>query len=171
MRSILSSLRRENTGTPPAASTTELDLDVAFHGAIATTATQKLDRLVQTNGAQDIIPITITAPGLLTVETTGSTDTVGMLDLNPDGAPTGDDEEEVAHAEDGGSGGNFKFVVPVTAETYDVVVEGQTLGTTGDYTLDMDFKVAMAAPTGFDRDEITLPALLFLTGRYGFCRR
>ena len=89
--------------------------------------------------AVDTIPITITAPGLLTLETTGSVDTIGMLD-NTDGTV------EFAHAESGGSGDNFKLAVPVDDGSYSVKVEeGQTSG--GEYLLDMGFKVAMASPS------------------------
>ena len=77
------------------------------------------------------------------METTGNTDTVGTLYDNSD--------DEVAQAESGGSGGNFKIVAPVPAnasgENYTLTVEGQTSTTAGDYTLDMDFKVAMSAET------------------------
>ena len=121
----------------------EPDLVVQFHGAIADASLRRNRSF--TRGNQDTVPITITAPGLLTVETTGSTDTKGMLD-DSTGA-------EVAYAESGGSGGNFKMFVPVvldaadpastTAATYNVVVEGQTLDTAGEYALGMEFKVAM----------------------------
>ncbi len=119
-------------------------LAVQFNGAIAATTVQR-DRTLSA-GQQHIFPITVTAPGLLTVETTGSTDTIGMLDST-------DNLTEYAHAESGGSGGNFKFVVPVAAAEYEVVVEGQTTRTTGAYTVGMDFKVAMttsATATGID---------------------
>ena len=128
---------------------TTLDLDnnnlaVQFHGAIAATSARRNRSF--TRGSQDEFDITITAPGLLTLETTGSTDTKGMLDDNA-GA-------EVAYAESGGSGGNFKMFVPVevnaSGQTYGVVVEGQTLDTFGEYTVGMDFKVAM------NNDENTL---------------
>ena len=143
----------QNTGTPATASATTLSLKVEFHGAIATTRTESRSRLVRTNFAQDTITIKITAPGLLTVKTTGSTDTVGTL-YAPDDNDANTDEER-AHAESGGSGGNFEFVVPVTSADYTVVVEGQTRSTAGDYTLDMGFKVAMTAPTGFNITGIT----------------
>ena len=119
-------------------------LAVQFHGAIVTasaTATQKRRQRTLNAGAVHNIPLTVTAPGLLTLETTGSTDTIGMLN-----APA-----EVAHAESGGSGGNFKFAVPVNMGTYTAMVEGQTSRTSGDYTVGMDFKVAMttaASETG-----------------------
>ena len=116
---------------------------IQFHGAIeegAATARQGLEGFLDA-GEVESRSIVITAPGLLTLETTGSTDTVGMF-----GAST-------EMFESGGSGGNFKMAVPVensaTAQT--LTVEGQTPTTTGAYTLDMDFQVAQdgatAAPT------------------------
>ena len=140
----------ENTQTPPRATTTVQTLNVAFHGAIATTATTNIDGSLSA-GDKPPYGITITAPGLLTVETTGSTDTVGMLD-GPDTTADDDlDPDEIAQAESGGSGGNFKIVAPVKIGAHTVYVEGQDPETTGDYTLDMDFKVAMKhspAPIG-----------------------
>ena len=124
----------ENTGTPPSAPTAAQTLNVAFHGAIATTATTSIDGSLSAND-QHSYDLTITAPGLLTVETTGSTDTVGTLEDN--------NAAEVAMAESGGSGSNFKIVAPVVTAAHTLYVEGQTSQTTGDYSLDMDFKVAM----------------------------
>ena len=118
---------------------TDPKLNVDFHGAIAKTATTTLKHSLNT-GSVHTHEIKITAPGLLTVETKGSTDTQGMLD--------DEDNMEVGWDESGGSGSNFRIVAPVTKNTaatdyYKVVVEGQTPETKGDYTLDMDFKVAM----------------------------
>ena len=123
--------------------TAALAVEVQFHGAIdaATTAASITGAL--TAGATPTYPLFISAPGLLTVETTGSTDTIGMLDDN--------DGDEVAQAESGGSGDNFKIVAPVPAnaatQSYTLTIEGQTPTTAGDYALDMDFKVAMSAET------------------------
>ena len=89
----------------------------------------------------DTIAITITAPGLLTLETTGSTDTIGMLD---DAITL---VTLIAQAESGGSGGNFKMVVPVAGVAHTLTVDGQDTRESGAYTLDMDFKVAMALPS------------------------
>ena len=132
----------ENTGTPPSATITTQTLDVAFHGAIATTATTSIDGSLSA-GDQISYALTITAPGLLTVETTGSTDTMGMLDGPDTDADTDTDPDLVAMAESGGSGDNFKIVAPVMTAAHTLYVEGQTSQTTGDYSLDMDFKVAM----------------------------
>ena len=117
-----------------------------FHGAIATTADTQRQRTLNA-GDQHTYGITVTAPGLLTVETTGSTDTSGMLSA----AVTAEDDSS-------GSGNNFKIVAPVPGAadgsvTYTVTVDGQTATTTGAYTLDMDFKVAMQ--TGLDLTNVT----------------
>ena len=128
----------QNTDTPPRAAEAMRTLNAAFHGAIDTTDAANLNGSLSIGGRPSYT-IRITAPGLLTLETTGSTDTVGMLDDNA-GA-------DVTMAESGGNGGNFKIVVPVQEngnnENYTLYVEGQTSQTAGDYTLDIDFKVAM----------------------------
>ena len=115
-----------------------------FHGAIVTSTASSMQMQRQRTlnvGDQHTYPITVTTPGLLTVETTGSTDTSGMLS-----------GIEAAMDDSSGSGNNFKIVAPVTTTAYTVTVDGQTATTTGAYTLDMDFKVAMqagvTAPTG-----------------------
>ncbi len=110
--------------------------DVQFSGAIEAgnaAARQGLQGGLDA-GEVESRSIVITAPGLLTLETRGSTDTVGMFGTNPE-------------VESGGSGGNFKMVLPVEADAsaQTLAVEGQTPTTTGPYTLDMDFKVAMGA--------------------------
>ncbi len=122
-----------------AADATDLTPAVQFHGALAATTTQRQRRL---NAADEhTYTITVTTPGLLTVETTGSTDTSGMLS----GTVTAEDDSS-------GSGNNFKIVAPVDDGSYTVTVDGQTATTTGSYTLDMDFKVAMQPTAG-----VTLP--------------
>ena len=118
-------------------------LAVRFNGAIAATTARRERSL--NPGDQHTSTITVTAPGLLTVETTGSTDTDGMLSGTP-----------AVMDDDSGSGNNFKMVVPVTATDYTLTVDGKTASTTGDYTLDMDFKVAMQ--TGASGTNITVPA-------------
>ena len=124
--------------------------DIQFHGAIATTAATQRQRTLNA-GDQHTYGITVTAPGLLTVETTGSTDTSGMLS----GGVTAEDDSS-------GSGNNFRIVAPVEgaadgSETYTVTVEGQTATTTGPYTLDMDFKVAMQTDLPAISDAVTVP--------------
>ena len=97
-------------------------------------------------GDQHSYAITVTAPGLLTVETTGSTDTAGMLS-----------GIEAAMDDSSGSGNNFRIVAPVSATSYTVSVDGQTPSTEGAYTVDMDFKVAMQSATGVTGTGVMLP--------------
>ena len=132
----------ENTDTPPRATATAQTLNVAFHGAIATTATTSIDDSLSAND-QHSYALTITAPGLLTAETIGSTDMMGILDSPDTDADADSDPDEIAMAESGGSRGNFKIIAPVNTGAHTLYVEEQTSQTTGDYSLDMDFKVAM----------------------------
>ena len=111
--------------------TTPGTIAVAFHGAIESTAPLLGRQGALDAGEVESRTIAITAPGLLTLETTGSTDTVGTFGNNPE-------------VESGGSSGNFKMVLPVEVSTgATLLVEGQTPSTTGSYTLNMDFEVAM----------------------------
>lgn len=121
-------------------------LAVQFHGAIAATSVRRAGSL--NAGDRHNYSITVTAPGLLTVETTGSTDTAGMLGT-----------DVTAMDDDSGSGSNFKMVVPVTAEAtaYTLSVDGQTASTTGDYTLNMAFKVAMQTGAPGTVTGVTVP--------------
>ena len=118
----------------PQSAGTALTFNAQFHGAISDERRQRTLRA----GVPDTIDITITAPGLLTLETTGNIDTIGMLE---DATPS-----DIAQAESGGSGDNFKMVVPVEDVVHTVTVEGAESRTAGAYTLDMDFNVAM--PSG-----------------------
>ena len=113
---------------------TGIDLNVAFNGAIVTADSDHTNIENSLNqGDQHQYTLDITAPGLLTVETKGNTDTAGMLS----GTETADDDSS-------GSGNNFKMVLPVTGgSNYILTVDGQTPTTEGEYTLDMAFKVAM----------------------------
>ena len=106
-------------------------LAIQFHGAIESTALGYQDSFVA--GQVRSRTIAITAPGLLTLEEKGSTDTMGTFD--DDMIPSG------------GSDGNFTMVKPFLANTTGATlnVEGLTPTTAGAYTLDMDFKVAMPA--------------------------
>ena len=146
-----------------------LALKVDFHGAIYrgnvgknTTRTGLSAEFTQ-RGQSYGYDFRVTADGLLTVRTTGSTDTKGELkeftsstNTTPDPDVTTTTETSLTTAEAGGSGGNFEMVVPVSknpADTtgttivkkiYTVYVTPQTDTTRGKYTLDLDFKVAMA---------------------------
>ena len=140
---VVVALPNTTTSPDPAMATaTALMLHVEFHGAIDNAPAQEIKGTLNSR-VVDPYMVTVTAPGLLTLGTTGSTDTIGSLE--DDGIPPA----QVAHAESGGSGGNFKTSVPVTAGDYTIKVEGQTLQTTGAYTLDMDFKVAMSTFSEF----------------------
>ena len=125
----------------PSATPTSITAD--FHGVIYHTGNNDTitDSFTQ-RGQQYDYDLRVTANGLLTVQTTGRTDTKGQL--NKASVTTG----SIAEADGGGSGGNFKIVVPVVAgDDYTVIVDGQTLDTRGSYTLDLDFKVAMGTVT------------------------
>ncbi len=113
------------------AATVDPALAVQFNGAIESTALGHQDSF--SAGQVRSRTIVITAPGLLTLEEKGSTDTMGTFD--GDMIPSG------------GSDGNFTMVKPVQTNTTGVTlnVEGLTPTTAGAYTLNMDFKVAMPA--------------------------
>ena len=114
-------------------------LAVQFHGALSA-GSRKGD--IPKGGDVDTRIIRVTAPGLLTLGTTGSTDTKGNLST----VHTAD-----VYVNGGGSGGNFSVAVPVQPNTggsppdtpHTLIVAGQTGTTTGTFTLDMDFAVAM----------------------------
>ena len=58
-----------------------------------------------------------------------------------------------------GTGNNFEMVVPVLGGSdYTLTVDGQTSSTQGDYTLDMDFKVAQTITPTLTVTGITFPA-------------
>ena len=129
-----------STGDPTAP-----PLAIAFNGALSTDG--ELSGALEVAG-QNNTTITVTAPGLLTIETKGSTDTTGSLaGIEP------------AMADGGGSGGNFKLVVPVTVGDHTLSVGGQTDTTSGSYTLDMDFQVAMGLIDGASRTNTTIAAV------------
>ena len=121
--------------------TTGPTLAVQFHGALSA-GSRKGD--IPKGGDVDIRTIRVTAPGLLTLGTTGSTDTKGNL--------------STVHAADvyvngGGSGGNFSMAVPVLSgdTPHTLTVAGQGSKTEGTFTLTMDFAVAMrTAAVSFD---------------------
>ena len=106
------------------------ELAVQFHGAIST-ASRTGD--IEESGDVGQHEITVTAPGLLTMTTTGSTDTKGELTGITD-----------AQADSGGTGGNFRLAVPIAAAgTHTLRVSEQSEAKTGAYGLDMEFAVAM----------------------------
>jgi len=79
----------------------------------------------------DYFRVRVTQAGTLTVETTGSMDTVGTLWQG---------DEEIMTDDDGGDGHNFRLVAPVAAGTYVVAVRGYG-ASTGQYTLNVNFVV------------------------------
>lgn len=128
-----------NTATSPdpaMATVTALGLNVSFHGAIDTTATADLTGRLQSDTPPDQYTILTNAAGLLTLGTTGSVDTVGVLQQGAN---------DIAQADSGGTGDNFKIDVPLPAETYTLSVRGNVPEVdVGNYTLDMGFEVAMS---------------------------
>ena len=129
----------QNTATSPdpqIATATALDLNVSFHGAIeADPATSDLVGRLQSDTPPDQYSIVTNAAGLLTLETTGSVDTVGVLQQGTN---------NITQADSGGAGDNFKIDVPLPAQTYTLSVRGNVPEVdVGSYTLGMDFKVAM----------------------------
>ena len=78
----------------------------------------------------DYFRVEVSQAGTLTVETTGSTDTVGQL--------RGADGQWLGNDDDGGSGLNFRLVWQVSAGTYYVRVSGFE-NATGPYTLVVRF--------------------------------
>ena len=78
-------------------------------------------------GDVDYFSVVVSSLTVLTVETTGDTDTFGELQ-NQDG-------QVIANADAGGSGGNFRIEREVRAGTYYVRVSGATRAATGGYTL------------------------------------
>ena len=79
---------------------------------------------------EDYFRLSVPSAGTLTVETTGSTDTLGTLYSATGG--------EVAFNDDSGSDRNFRIVHQASAGTYYVGVVGYS-GTTGSYTLRVRF--------------------------------
>ena len=82
-------------------------------------------------------------PGLLTVETTGNTNTVGELLDNSNMLLTVD--------KDSGTNNNFEIISAVnkngSGENFTVTVQGQSATERGDYTLAVDFVTTIAAET------------------------
>ncbi len=109
-------------------------LTVSFNGVRPTTAGTSDVGNLRVRGQRDEYDLTTSIGGLLTVQTTGSTDTKGEF--------TGDNTDMGVTADAGGSSSNFQIIAPVTAGDKMVFVEGQVPTETGEYTLDVDFEVA-----------------------------
>ena len=133
----LNSLRPNIDGNPnlPAP-----DLVVQFHGVLSDALPGRQGD-ISSRGAVVSHSLTVTAPGLLTLKTTGQTDTKGTL-VGATG-PVANRMNIVA--EDGGTSGNFVMAVPILQQdtAYTLRVAGQEDHITGRYTLDVAFAVAM----------------------------
>ena len=109
-------------------------LAVSFSGVYPTKAGTSAAGELLSRGERDSFALTTSINGLLTVRTTGSTDTKGTF--------TGSGADMEVTADDGGSGRNFRIIASVEDGNKMVFVEGQVPTETGDYTLDVDFEVA-----------------------------
>ena len=103
----------------------------------------------------DYFVVQVSRSGTLTAITTGSTDTVGLLE-NDSGAT-------LAVNDDGGSGRNFQLSRAVSPGTYYVRVSGY-FGIEGNYTLGVSF-TGERGPTGDDHGDT--PSTATPTGRLG----
>ena len=102
---------------------------------------------ISPTGDTDWFEANVSNAGMLTVYTTGNTDTEGGL--NENGTPV------VVESTSGGSGRNFRFGVSVTAgSTLHIWVGEQGDNNTGDYTLHVSFEEGGGGttPTSFDLD-------------------
>ena len=81
---------------------------------------------IETGDDVDVFRVDVAQAGTLTVSTTGSLDTVGVLQ--------GSDGAELASDDDTGGDGNFQIVLAVTAGTYYVAVASYDANT-GSYTM------------------------------------
>ena len=86
---------------------------------------------LETGGDQDFFRFNLNQSGLLTVYSTGGTDTRGRV-AQVDGSFEREND-------DGGSGTNFRISAEVPAGAYDVEVRGFSPSTTGSYTLRVEF--------------------------------
>ena len=102
-----------------------------------------------TAGDIDYFAVTVSQPGTLTVNTSGSTDTYGTLEDASGGT--------LATNDDGGSGTNFRLSNVVSAGTYYVRVAGYDSATTGSYTLTLQFGPSGPPISEFDIDIWTRP--------------
>ena len=97
-----------------------------------------------TAGDVDYFTVTVSQPGTLTVNTSGTTDTYGTLEDASGGT--------LATNDDGGSGTNFRLSSAVSAGTYYVRVAGYDSATTGSYTLTLQFGQSRPPISEFDID-------------------
>ena len=97
---------------------------------------------LEAQGDVNYFRIEILQDGVVIVETTGRTDTVGHLRT--------EDGQYLDRDNDGGAGGNFRLERSLTAGTYYIRVSGQDATTTGAYTLRVRFSASKAACTDDD---------------------
>ena len=113
-------------------------LDVTFHGVMPETADTSDKGSFGTDNELHTYEFIASMPGLLTVETTGNTNTVGELLDNSNMLLTED--------KDSGTNNNFEIISAVnkngSGENFTVTVQGQSATERGDYTLAVDFKIA-----------------------------
>ena len=108
-----------------------------------------------TAGDVDYFTVTVSQPGTLTVNTSGTTDTYGTLEDASGGT--------LATNDDGGSGTNFRLSSAVSAGTYYVRVAGYNSATTGSYTLTLQFGSRPPPTSEFDIEIWAIPGVV--TGR------
>ena len=96
--------------------------------------------MISPAGDVDYWQFTLTESGVVTLETSGSTDTVGRL-LNAIGT-------FLAFDDDSGAGINFRIQGTLPAGTYYIRVAGYASGSIGDYTLSLDFEPDSEANIG-----------------------
>ncbi len=108
-----------------------LTLPVDTHAATRISSTSSTPGQIGPASDVDYFRVRVPQAGTLTVETTGSMDTVGTLRQGG---------KEIMTDDDGGDGHNFRLVAPVAAGTYMVAVRGYG-ASTGQYSLDVNFVV------------------------------
>ncbi len=102
------------------------------HGNIRRAATSvgssvMIGGILELGGDVDYFRIVVTSPTTVVLSTSGSTDTLGVLE--------GEDGGVLVTAGDGGPGTNFRIVHQLTPGTYYLRVQGQDPNTTGTYTV------------------------------------
>lgn len=102
------------------------------HGNIRRAATSigssvTIGGILELGGDVDYFRIVVTSPSTVVLGTSGSTDTLGVLE--------DEDGSVLATASGGGSGTNFRIVHHLMPGTYYLRVQGQDTATTGTYTV------------------------------------
>lgn len=108
------------------------DYGDSFSSATTVSSNSSRNGQLEVIGDRDVFRVTVPQSGLLSVSTSGSTDTVGAL--------YDEAQSLLAQNDDSFNGGrNFGFDAAVTAGTYFIVVSGFDDATTGSYTLNIGF--------------------------------